>query len=231
MDTSKDVKLPTPTKGASDVVSFSTALIADALSLMAIPGAAIASRAIEKWVDYRLENARSILFMAIEDGNLSLLSDPNYESLVPNTLGYFESARRGEYNHNLNVLAKLLIGEFNAQHSDPGKIRRAARRIEAMTLEDLGLLVLLNGFFKTKRASVEFEGYHLCLDDQAIVRQMNREYVSPETALNSQLSDFVSRGLLFVGGEPGVFGGQFYYKTLAFDEIIAAAESTVSASA
>lgn len=218
------MQLPMPTRGALGKAEIASAIVADALAALAIPGGATASKTLERLLNRRLQQAQDELFDAISRGEYGLLSSPDYENLVPNALTYFEAARRGEYEHNLKVLAALLAGEFRVSEADPGKIRRAARRLEAMSQEELEFLVVLKKVYDKKEKSEGFDGHHLCIEDRDVVDYFGREYKSPETEINSRLIDFISRGLLFIGSNPGYIGGQYYYKTEAFNEIVAAAE-------
>jgi len=218
-----DLKLPKPTKNVELITSLSLAVISDFLSAVQMPGGSTITKVMEIWRQKRIESAQEILFDEVAKGNTELLYDPDYEGLIPNIFSYFECAQRGEFNHNLRVLARLLVGETNLQMANPGKIRRVARRLEAMSLEDLQLLVLLKETFDQKQQSPTYDGYHLFVNDHDVVKSLNRNYVAPETHTNTQLIDFVSRGLLFIGGNPATIGGHYYYKTESFEEIVAQA--------
>ncbi|MEQ1951357.1 hypothetical protein [Mesorhizobium sp. CN2-181] len=217
--------VPRPTEGARDAAKYVSSLIEDGLSLAAIPFGATVTRAAQSYLERRETQAREILFAAVKEGNIHLLTNPDYEHLIPNIFGYLEAVRRGEYIHNLRILANLFAGELPRPSADPGKVRRAARRLEAMSSEDLNLLYDINAIFVAKSQAKDFDGFHLFVDDRDIVKYRQRDYVSPEQEINSQLADMVSRGLLYIGSNPGAFGGQYYYKTEAFEEIMAAARS------
>jgi hypothetical protein len=128
----------------------------------------------------------------------------------------------------LKVLANLLAGEFRETKADPGKVRRAARRLEAMDQADLETLSVLRAIFDEKERASDYDGHYLFLDDTDVVKFQGRSYVAPETIINGHLADFVSRGLLFIGANPQTSGGQYFYKTKAFDEIIFGALRTIT---
>jgi hypothetical protein len=96
-----------------------------------------------------------------------------------------------------------------------------------MSLEDLLLLARLKEIFDRKEAEGKHGGHYIFVEDRDIVELLGREYTAPETKINSQLMDFASRGLLFLGSDPETVGGINFYRTEAFAEIISAAVATV----
>ncbi|WP_327211557.1 hypothetical protein [Rhizobium ruizarguesonis] len=209
------------------MVGISATILSDGLALFSIPGTSLLSKAIETYADKKLREAQDLLFQQVAEGNIRLLQDPNYENLIPNVLGYFEAAQRGEFNHNLKLLARLLIDKSELANTDAGLINRSARRLNSMSLEDLMLLARLKEIFDSKEAEGKHGGHYIFVEDRDIVEVLGREHTAPETKINSQLMDFASRGLLFLGGDPETIGGINFYRTEAFAEIISAAVAAV----
>jgi hypothetical protein len=216
-------KLPKPVKGAQGILSVSSTILAEMLSALGVPATSIAVKFIEIVSKNNIEKSTRLLLEQVAKGNIELLTDPDYEGLIPNTIAYYEAAKLGEFRHNLKILALMLIGESQKAQIDPSKVARTARRIASMSQADLQMLVTLKSVFDIKASEKNYDGYHLFLSAGDIVRFLDRPYKAPETEINSQLIDFVSRGLLFIGGNPATIGGHYYYKTIAFDEIIAEA--------
>ncbi|EFG2885704.1 hypothetical protein BO068_004895 [Escherichia coli] len=219
--------LPQPTNAAADLAAITASLVGDVLTCF-LPGGGTISRSIEIFQNRKIEAARKMLFDEVAAGNIQLLRKPEYEALIPNVFAYFDAARSGEYEHNMKILARLLVEQVVSEEPDSMVVKRSARRLEGMGIADLGFLTTLASIYDAKRTSQEFDGYHLFADDSDVVRYEAREYVSPEQSINSKFSDAASRGLLFLGGDPRIVGGQVYYPTDSFYEIVRAASAVES---
>ncbi|WP_349371212.1 hypothetical protein [Salinarimonas sp.] len=222
--------LSLPSSRADKAADIALAALADLVqALMPIPVSSTIGAFLARAKKKRLDDAFETLVKLIESGRLDLRDEPSIEHLIPRAMVYFEAAERGEYHHNLRTLGMLLACMSPADFGG-NSIRQAARRIEAMTFEQLEFLVLLNCVFAEKEKEIDHDVYCV-IEDHDVVRFEGREYTPPEQRVNSFLADLLSRGLLSVRSGPArvgdIIGGLNYRRTDAFFEIIDAAASTV----
>lgn len=220
--------LPAPTKNAFSVIDTCGAIVFDILSLV-IPTNTL-SNVLLKYKEKKLKAGQEILLCELRKGNIEILNDEQYSVFIPGAYQFFEAARYGEYEHNLRLLAKLLTVELCNSVPDSGKTARNRRRLEFLSLPALHALAAAHRAFENAKASPEFDGFHQFITASELVRAMGMEFISPAVEANSYLVDFLARGLLFIGGNPNTIGGQYYYKTSAFDEIIVSAKDSLGES-
>lgn len=136
-------QLPAPVEGASDVAKFASAIGAAAIELL-FPGlgaiASMGAAAVNLAADRYQNRPQAILLDQLRAGDLSVLTDFQKAAFVPMSFRFFEAARQGEYEHNLEILAAYIAGELKQETPDPGAVGGVARRIEGLSKFDLRII-------------------------------------------------------------------------------------------
>lgn len=127
------------------IPGISIAIAGDVFGQPAIAAAAGAlGVALPIVIDHLIERGQKILLKRIEKGNFHDLSEAQTAAFFPLAWRYFESARRGEYEHILEVLAAYLVGELKQEIPEPGNFVQVASRLEGLSTTDLKVMTLID---------------------------------------------------------------------------------------
>ncbi len=188
--------------------------IAGAVAGIFLPGASlfgpIAKFAIEKYV----RRPERILIDQLKSGNTTVLNDEKAAAFIPMAYKYFEAAKEGEYEHNLKILAELLVNEMNLDVPDVPEFARMSRRIEGITYTDLKVIALISSSIRTiSMASTEARSQSERPYVSAInlSRDPNNREKFDHFLLQEILSDLAGRGLLVVDGSTKWDKAEEYY--------------------
>jgi hypothetical protein len=208
------------------ILDYLSAIATDIASVAGVPGATV-QLALQRAKESYINNATEILISEIESGKIDLLTEKQFCVLVPSAYQFYEAARRGEYAHNLKILAAILSGEVAKEEGDANKVGQMSRRLQNMSIEEMRVLAVCADAFNRARQAPDFDGYHLFIDTRAVTSEFSEEFMAPATKINSHLSELCSRGFLFIGGNPRTIGGTYFYKTEAFDAVVAEAKAAL----
>jgi hypothetical protein len=225
--------LPTPKKGAAEVAKLTTS-IAAAVAGIFFPGAGvlgpIASFAIEKWV----KRPERLLLEELKRGNLAVLSDEKAATFIPMAYRFFETAKEGEYEHNLRLLAEFLKSELETEEPDPSSFARMSRRVEGLSLNELKVIALIDASLsKISKSSTNapaqserpFVSAHQLANDPSNRHKFDHFF------LQEALSELAARGLLIAdGASRSSKHEEYYFASASFMELIEKARSTVKES-
>jgi hypothetical protein len=181
---------------------------------------------IQIYIDGRFKQAQKIIQEKIAEGNIDLLDDDQYKYLIPNLFHFFESVKNGEEIHNLRIIAEIIFDKLHDPVQGAYAARNASRRLQTMSIEELKALVVCYKAFclcKKEQNYKLFNGNYLWVTDKLFAQELGDSTHTGISLANEYLSEFLSRGFLYVNGEPGVMGTIAYFKTKYFDEIINAA--------
>ncbi|KAF0228386.1 MAG: hypothetical protein FD175_2167 [Beijerinckiaceae bacterium] len=181
---------------------------------------------IQTWLEKQLESAEANLVKAIEDGDIDQIDNTNFDYLVPNVYSYMEAARSGEHIHNLRILAEILVSGYSKIEQAPFAVRNAAKRLSGMSVRDLELLTICHRSFLRSKNDPIREKLRSDWPDWTCVDYFRDELGNgSESTVRNALSEFLVRGFLSVDLQPNTFGGNGYYKTPYFEEVILAAQN------
>jgi hypothetical protein len=198
-----------------------------------LPGLATLKELMQAALENRIERYQRRLIDLVHERGVDVLSEEQAQFYVPAAYRFFEQVRIGEYDHNLTILGRLIAGELEGGvPRDAGKIGRAARKLEMLTVEQLSFLATCKRGFELTHTSQRESTTPGCLDaahmiDAFAERGIDITYVQAR----EQLHELSARGLLTVGSNHKTIGGHYYYANAAFQEIIQAAEDAIVASA
>lgn len=213
-------EFPQPTKNALTVWKITGAICST------IPGLSTIRELSQHFLDSRIELYQGKLIEAVRREGIEVLSDEQAAFYVPAAYRFFEQVRLGEYDHNLFVLAALIAGNLNDKmgRADVGRVGRAARKLELLSLSELTALVRCKEAFEISGTLPDDDSNELCFGPRLLVRiyGYHGQEITYLAALES-LHELASRGLLTVGSNNKTMGGQYFFRNRAFDEIIEAA--------
>jgi hypothetical protein len=222
--------LPSPKEGAAELAKLTTG-IAAAVAGILLPGAGllgpIASFAIEKWV----KRPEKILIEELKKGNIEILTDEKAATFIPMAYRFFEAAKEGEYEHNLRLLAEFIKSELQIDEPNPSSFARMARRIEALSRDELKVIALISASLSTiSRSSTSaptqterpFVSAHQLANDPNNAEKFDHFF------LQETLTELYSRGLLIADGATRVGKAEeYYFASTSFMELIEKARNTV----
>ena len=177
--------------------------VAAAVAGIFFPGAGllgpIADFAIERYV----RRPERILIEKLKEGNIEILSDEKAAAFIPMAYKYFEAAKEGEYEHNLKILAELLMNEMHLDVPDVSNFARISRRIEGITYTELKVIVLINSSIRTiSMASTDAPSQteRPFVSAITLARDPGNKEKFDHFMLQETLSDLAGRGLLVAEG-------------------------------
>ena len=169
--------LPSATEGSVEVAKLTTG-ICIAITSVFLPGVGLLGPIAEFAINKFVKRPEAILVDELKRGNLEILDVENAAAFIPMAYKFFEAAKEGEYEHNLKLLAQLLVNKLRASVPDVSSFARMSRRIEGLTLRDLRVIALIDAILEAKSGT-----------------------------LKGAYGDPVSRIFPFVGGEPAKYHG------------------------
>jgi hypothetical protein len=226
-------RLPSATRDSADVAKL-TIGISGAIAGLFLPGASaigpIANFAIEKFVKL----PENILLNELKSGNIAILDDAKAAAFIPMAYKFFEAAKEGEYEHNLRILAELLVNQMQSITPEVSAFARASRRIEALSLDDLKVIALIDATLsRTALDTTEANGQaeepwvsaHLLAIDPLNSEAFDR------ARIKESLNDLASRGLLTVDGSTRWNKAEeYYFPSSSFKDLVANARNSLNQS-
>jgi hypothetical protein len=221
-------------KGTSDVAKLMVSIGSNVAGIF-IPGAGLASTLMIFATDKYIKRPEKLLLEELRKGNIEVLNDVKAATFIPMAYKFFEAAKEGEYEHNLQILAEFLKNELNQDEPDPSGFSRMARRIEGLSRKELKVIALISSSNSTiTRASND-------APDQmerpfASVNQLahdpnNRDHLD-RFFLQEALTELASRGLLIADGATrSGKSEEYYFSSTSFLELISKAKESVARAA
>jgi hypothetical protein len=234
---SKD-KLPSPTESALTVATLVPALSASFVAAcfpefpaVAIPAAMLAAAA-PIVVQRLIARIQTMLLKTFKAGGIDVLSSEQWAAFVPMSWKLFQTAREGEYLHNLEILSAYLVGELKQDIPETGKFGRMLRRVEGLSLVDLRVMTLIDTvdstISKSSMDNDEFDTRPYVTDTQLKKASQNLQADLSETAIEESLVDLMGRGFLIP--DPTTRVGQtlgYYRASQAFVELMTSARGCI----
>lgn len=223
--------LPSPVKNAALTAKLIPGMaIAVAGAVFAQPEIAAAAGALGVAlpivIDQLIERGQKILLKQIEKGNFHDLSEEQTAAFFPLAWRYFESVRRGDYEHILEILAAYLVGELKQEIPEPGNFVQVASRLEGLSTTDLKVMTLIDLSPSTiSKSSTEGDetGERPSLTAISLkVSPQNNKWGLTKSVIQESLVDLMGRAFLIpdeatrVGKTLG-----YYYASQKFIELMA----------
>jgi hypothetical protein len=121
-------ELPQPTHSArnvSDVVS----VVIEAMPLLGGPLGRVYEIALVK----RTEKNLRLIVDRVKENGIDILNDDQISFLIPSTFRFAEQIKLGDYDHNLEIIRKIIVDGVVAGSKDSGKVGRHARQLEYLS--------------------------------------------------------------------------------------------------
>jgi hypothetical protein len=227
--------LPAPVEDAADIVKFSSGVFAVAIAALYPEMAVLAGMsqvAVGLAADRYLKKPQAIIAAELRAGNISVLTDEQQAAFVPMAFRYFEAARQGEYEHNLELLAAYITGELQKEIPDAGGVARLARRVEGLTKPELKIIATINSH---KTGTIYFPGANsgptasYMHSSQSLHPFFENDREMTPYIIKSCLTDLNSRGLLIADGMTRYNKSEeYYYISAAFTDLVQSAASKFS---
>lgn len=227
-------RLPKPTENAADAAKLVTG-VASAFAAIWFPPAAIAGAVLPIVIDRFVERPKKLLLEKLRKGNIQNPSAEQFASFVPMAYKFFEAAKEGEYEHNLEILATYLAGEMGQETPDAASFSRMARRVEGLSQNDLKVMTLIDASLAEiiTLSNVETAtGPRPFVAATSLAKSPANKWGLTRTAIQDSLVDLVGRGFLIPdGGTRTSKGEEFYFASGSFGDLMARAREHVSKSA
>jgi hypothetical protein len=188
-----NLTLPQPTKNARDVNAVTIA-IAETF----IPGASLLKKYLDFKLNRNIEVALELLVTEVKKSGIEILSDAQYEFYIPSAYRFAEQVRLGDYEHNLGILRRILIGSLNIHSSDTGKIGRHARQLEYLSEFEIDVLA---ASYELLTPTNERTDKDKIFSANFIKKQISRFCNKDPFEIQFALSVLSTRGLLTTRGE------------------------------
>jgi hypothetical protein len=184
--------LPQSNKNARDVYEVTGAI------LESIPGANVIKKFVDIHLNRKLEEQLNLLAAQVQESGIEILSEEQFEFYIPSAYRFAEQVRLGDYEHNLKILRKILIGQLKANSSDTGKIGRHARQMEYLSEFEIDVLVASYELMTHLTKSLEVEQF---ITSTRVRNEILRFNDVNFNSIQFGLSVLSSRGLLIARGE------------------------------
>ncbi len=116
----------------SDAIS----LVADAAHIT-IPGAAVAGGAVTRFLRRRTEAARDILLDELRRANITDVEAASEDDAVGVVYRYLRAAQEGAARLNLRLLAKVIVGQFEAGRLMADEFLQYAESLAALSRDEI----------------------------------------------------------------------------------------------
>jgi hypothetical protein len=222
--------LPSATEGSVEVAKLTTG-ICIAITSVFLPGVGLLGPIAEFAINKFVKRPEAILVDELKRGNLEILDVENAAAFIPMAYKFFEAAKEGEYEHNLKLLAQLLVNKLRASVPDVSSFARMSRRIEGLTLRDLRVIALIDAILEAKSGTLKGAygdpAPYLVSSHSLVGSQQNTTGLEmPE--IQESLSDLSARGLLIAeGATRWDKGEEYYYPSSSFTELIENAKKSL----
>lgn len=223
-------QLPVPLKGSGDIAKLTTGIFTAAIAVW-FPPAAMAAPLMNYLIDRCIQPAQKILLDKISSGNIEVLSEQQLAEYVPMAYRFFEAAKEGEYQHNLEILASYITNELKQDLPDAANFSRMARRLESLSKTELQVIALINSSSAViargdTRGSMQaprpFVSASILVNDQNNKNNIDR------FQLQESLSELASRGLLIPdGASRWSKAEEQYYVSKAFLDLVNRAKEAI----
>lgn len=220
----EDERLPVPVEGAHEIAKLTTSIATAVVSLW-FPPAVLVQPVINALVERRARHSEAILIDRLKERGVEAVSPEQVAEYVPMAYRFFEAAKEGEYEHNIQILAALIAAELNQDVPDAPNFARMARRLEGITRKELAVMVLADARMSELRNTAP-EGAPFGF----VCASNLKTEGTPLTArdVGEGLTELSSRGLLTPDGVSRYEKHEEYYTpTQAFDELIARAKDEI----
>lgn len=217
---------PNFSPGALKVVDVATAIGRDVLAVTA--GAAPLNTAVEfikQYAKSKVESATKVLAAAISQGQVELLTDEIWQEFVPSAYRFFEAARAGEYEHNLEILAECLVSGVLAKRLSASGFARVKRRIEGLEVREIGLIAAIHLDLQLRNLPAG-EGSRSFVSAEGLFTANPNIGFLTSRDVAATLAEFAGRGILVPDGA-GRWdkGEEYYFGTTALLELVALAST------
>ena len=165
-----------------------------------------------------------VIIREIRKGNLGYLSDERYEPFISKAFTVLKAADEGEYQHNIRLLAAMMVNDELYGVRDDQCVLRARRAISGMSLERLGAFVAFmkcyNRLSEKPVTGNNPDGYVRSVRPRDLRTEFREsQYGANLVEAEDIISDFVSRGLARITVDVDGIGGVAYAPTNAAREI------------
>jgi hypothetical protein len=208
--------LPAIVEGTGDVgkVIVATSLAFATQSNPTVVGAAISASILTVFLDRTVRKAVRILTDQFRKRNLQRASIEQQEALVPMMYKYLETAREGEYDKNLRILASYLSGELELEVPNPSNFSRMVRRVEGLSETDLKVIALVeavySGFF-ARTAGQKVDPERTFVSAARLQKSEHNKHGLSLVDVQEAIIDLAARGFLRVDGATRVGKSEEYY--------------------
>jgi len=134
--------LPEPIKHAKTLTDIVSAIIADFT-----PGGATINQLYQMYLKKNMDIGKSVLIKEIERQGLAALSDDKLSFFVPASLRYFERVRLAEQQHNLRILAKIMVENLSDNDEKIMELSGFSKAVNCLSdLTEFDLKVFLTAY-------------------------------------------------------------------------------------
>jgi hypothetical protein len=223
-------KTPLVKKGGTDVAKLAVGIGAGVAGII-LPGASLFGTLFNFAVDKYVRVPEALLLQELKKGNLEILDDEKAATFIPMAYKFFEAAKEGEYEHNLQILAEFLVNELKQEEPDPSAFKRMARRIEGLSKKELKVIALISVTDSTiTRISTDApaQSTRNFISASQLVNHPNNRGGLDHLYLQEAFNELASRGLLLVDGASRFGKSEEYYVASSnFVELIAKAKEAI----
>jgi hypothetical protein len=218
-------------KGTSDVAKLIVGIGSNVAGIF-IPGAGLASTLMNFATDKYIKRPEKLLLEELRKGNIKVLNDDKAATFIPMAYKFFEAAKEGEYEHNLQILAEFLKNELNQDEPDPSSFSRMARRIEGLSRKEIALISASNSTITRASNHAPVQTERPFVSANQLANDPNNRDPFDRFFLQEALTELASRGLLIADGATRLSKSEEYYFTsTSFLELISKAKESVARAA
>jgi hypothetical protein len=215
--------LPSATEGSVEVAKLTTGICV-AITSVFLPGAGLLGPIAEFAINKFVKRPEKILIDELKNGNLEILDEENAAAFIPMAYKFFEAAKEGEYEHNLKLLAEILVNKLRERVPDVPSFARMSRRIEGLTIRDLHVIALIDAVLAARSGTltnVDGDPAPYLMSAQSLQASRLNSTGFDMANIQESLAELSARGLLIAeGASRWDKGGEYYYPSSSFYELI-----------
>jgi hypothetical protein len=208
--------LPAIVEGTGDVGKV---LVATSLAFVTqcnptIIGTTIGASILTVYMDRTVRKVVRMLADQFRRRNLLIDSSKQQEALVPMMYKYLETAREGEYDKNLRILASYLSSELELDVPDASNFSRMVRRVEGLSQTDLQVITMIDAFhsdFLERMAGQQIDLDRVFVSATALQKSKHNRYGLSLMDVHESIIDLAARGFLRVDGATRMSKSEEYY--------------------
>jgi hypothetical protein len=218
------------TEGSVEVARL-TAGICIAITSVFLPGVGLLGPLAEFAINKFVKRPEKLLIDELKKGNLEILDMENAAAFIPMAYKFFEAAKEGEYEHNLKLLAEILVNKLRAKILDVPSFARMSRRVEGLTMRDLRVIALIDTVLEAESGtltSADGDPAPYLISSLSLAgSQLNRAGFDMPN-IQESLADLSARGFLIAeGASRWDKGEEYYYPSSSFRELIENAKNSL----